>query len=87
MSDLIQEVTNAFRALQDQIPGIFSFEHGINNSPEDANLGFTHIYTLTFEGFLARDTYPSSPTQEIWSITSRIDILADAFIVDYVPEP
>ena len=30
----IQQVTDAFRALQTSIPGILSFEQGVNNSPE-----------------------------------------------------
>jgi len=87
-SDQIQQVTNAFRALQSQIPGILSFEHGVNNSPEGANLGFTHVYTLTFENTQARDTYLPHPQHVLFGeLLKHLDILEDAFIVDYVPAP
>lgn len=87
-SDQIQQVTNAFRLLQTQIPGILSFEHGINNSPEGANLGFTHVYTLTFENVNARDTYLPHPQHMLFGeLLQRLDILVDAFIVDYNPAP
>ena len=33
----IDQVTQAFAALKDQIPGIVAFEHGVNNSPENLN--------------------------------------------------
>ena len=84
--DQIQQVTNAFRALQHQIPGIHSFEDGINNSPEGKNLGFTHIFTLTFEDVQARDTYlPHPQHQQFGALLQRLDILADVFVIDYVP--
>ena len=86
--DQIQQVTDAFRALQQQIPGIRAFEHGINNSPEGKNLGFTHVYTLLFEDVQARDAYlPHPEHQKFGALLQRLDILADAFVVDYVPSP
>jgi hypothetical protein len=88
LDDQIQKVTDAFRALQSQILGILSFEHGVNNSPEGVNLGFTHVYTLTFENVQARDTYLPHPQHVLFGeLLKRLDILADAFIVDYVPAP
>lgn len=83
----IQEVTDAFRALQDSIPGIVSFEHGVNNSPEGKNLGFTHAYLLTFEDAAARDAYLPHPRhQEFGQLLGRLGILEDVFVVDYVPQ-
>jgi len=88
IGDQIQQVTDAFRALQNLIPGIRSFEHGINNSPEGKNLGFTHVYTLTFEDVQARDAYLPHPRhQQFGELLQRLDILVDAFVVDYVPSP
>jgi hypothetical protein len=88
LSDQIQQVTNAFRALQTQIPGILSFEYGINNSPEGANLGFTHVYTLTFKNVNALDSYLPHPQHLLFGeLLRRLDILADAFVVDYNPSP
>src|SRR5688500_9752502 len=43
----IQQVTTEFRNLRSRVPGITAFEHGVNNSPENKNLGFTHVYLLT----------------------------------------
>ena len=33
----------------------------MNNSPEGKNLGFTHVYMLTFEDAAARDAYLPHP--------------------------
>src|SRR4051812_40207823 len=44
----IRQITDAFVALKDQIPGIVALEHGVNNSPEKLNQGFTHAFQLTF---------------------------------------
>jgi hypothetical protein len=84
--DQIQQVTDAFRALPQQIPGIRSFEYGVNNSPEGKNLGFTHVFTVTFESAQARDTYlPHPQHQQFGALLQRLDILADVFVVDYAP--
>ena len=84
----IDEVTEAFRALKDRIPGIVAFEHGVNNSPEGKNLGFTHAYTLTFEDAAARDAYlPHPEHQAFGELLGRLAVLEDAFVVDYVPAP
>lgn len=84
----IAEVTDAFRALQDRIPGIIGFEHGVNNSPEGLNHGFTHAYTLTFEDEAARDTYLPHPEHEAFgALLGRLGVVEDVFVVDYVPRP
>ena len=84
----IQQVTEAFRALQDRIPGITGFEHGINNSPEGKNLGFTHVYLLTFEDADARDAYLPHPEHRAFGqLLGSLNVLEDAFVVDYVPVP
>ena len=82
----IQKVTDAFRALQKSIPGIVSFEHGVNNSPEGKNMGFTHVYTLTFEDAAARDTYlPHPEHKKFGELLGSLGVLEDAFVVDYHP--
>ncbi len=80
-SGQINEVTKAFKALKGKIPGIASFEYGVNNSPENLNKGFTHVYLITFENAGARDAYLPHPehkkfgellgkfwTKRLWSI-------------------
>ncbi len=82
----INQVTKAFRELQHKIPGIVSFEHGVNDSPEGKNLGFTHVYLLTFENTEARDRYLPHPEHVKFSeLLGKLGILEDAFVVDYLP--
>ena len=86
-ADQIQQVTGAFRALQHQIPGIVSFEQGVNNSPEGKNLGFTHVFTLTFESDQARDAYLPHPRhKQFGELLSSLGIVEDVFVIDYFPE-
>ena len=86
-ADQIQQVTAAFRALQYKIPGIVSFEQGVNNSPEGKNLGFTHAFTLTFENDQARDAYlPHPQHQQFGELLSSLAIVEDVFAIDYLPE-
>lgn len=83
----IAEVRDAFRSLQNSIPGILEFEHGINNSPEGKNNGFTHLYLITFEDEEARDSYlPHPEHQKFGELLGRLNILEDAFVIDYVPQ-
>jgi Stress responsive A/B Barrel Domain len=80
----ISEVTKAFKALKDKIPGITSFEYGVNNSPENLNKGFTHIYLVTFENAGARDAYlPHPDHQKFGELLEKLDILDEAFVVDF----
>jgi hypothetical protein len=82
----IRAVTDAFRSLQDKIPGIVSFEHGVNNSPEGLNHGFTHVYLLTFENAAARDAYlPHLEHDKFGQLLRVSGIFEGAFVVDYVP--
>jgi hypothetical protein len=83
----INIVSTAFRELQYKIPGIVSFEEGVNNSPENKNLGFTHVYTLTFQDIKARDTYLPHPIhKQFQDLVGRLEVLDDAFVVDYIPQ-
>lgn len=82
----IQQVAQAFGALQNQIPGIVAFEHGVNNSPEGLNQGFTHIYVLTFTSAETRDAYLPHPAHKAFGeLLGRLDILDGVFVVDYTP--
>ncbi len=82
----IQQVTNAFRALKTKIPGILSFEQGVNNSPEGKNLGFTHVYLLTFVDQKARDAYlPHPEHKKFGQLLGSLGIMEDVFVVDFTP--
>lgn len=80
----IRQVTEAFRDLKGKIPGIVSIEHGVNNSPENLNKGFTHVYLLTFEDAKARDAYlPHPEHKKFGELLGKLNILEDVFVVDY----
>ena len=82
----IQQVTDAIVALKDKIPGILALEHGVNNSPENKNQGFTHVFQLTFTNAAARDTYLPHPVHRAFGTLLRsLGILDDVFVVDYTP--
>ena len=85
--DQIKQVTDAFVALKTKIPGIVSIEHGVNNSPEKRNLGFTHVYQVTFTNAAARDAYLPHPAhKEFGALLGKLGVLEDVFVVDYTPE-
>jgi hypothetical protein len=82
----IKQVTDALRALKDKIPGIVSFEHGVNNSPEKKNLGFTHAFLITFENAAARDNYlPHPEHKKFGELLASLKVMEDVFVVDYEP--
>jgi hypothetical protein len=82
--DQIERLKDAFFALESKIPGIDAIEHGINDSPEEKNLGFTHVFQLTFEDHAARDAYLLHPEHvKFGELLDELDILADAMVVDY----
>jgi hypothetical protein len=83
-SGQINEVTEAFRALKGKIPGITSFECGVNNSPENLNKGFTHVYLITFENAGARNAYlPHPEHKKFGELLGKLDILHEALVVDF----
>ena len=84
----IRQITSAFAALKDQIPGILAFEHGVNNSPEKLNQGFTHVYQLTFTNAAARDVYLVHPAHKAFgTLLGGSGVFDAAFVVDYTPTP
>jgi hypothetical protein len=84
-AEQIAEVTAAFRGLEKKVPGIIAFEDGVNNSPEKKNLGFTHVYLLTFKDVAARDAYlPHPDHNKFRQLLGKLKVVEDAFVVDYV---
>ena len=84
----IQQVTAALTALKDKIPGILSMEHGVNNSPEKLNQGFTHVFQVTFTNAAARDAYLPHPAHKAFgTLLGSLGILDAVFVVDYTPTP
>jgi hypothetical protein len=80
----IKQVTDAFRDLRKKIPGIVGFEDGVNNSPEGKNLGFTHVYMVTFEDAKARDAYlPHPEHKKFGQLLGQLGVVSDVFVVDF----
>ena len=78
------QVTTAFRELAKTIPGITGFEDGVNNSPEKRNLGFTHVYMVTFEDAKARDAYlPHPEHKKFGQLLGSLGVVEDVFVVDF----
>ena len=79
-------MTKAFEALNGKIPGIVSFEYGVNDSPENLNKGFTHVYLLTFDDTGARDAYlPHPEHKKFVSLLGKLDVLAIPAQISFRP--
>ena len=81
----IRRITDDFRALKEKIPGITSFEHGVNNSPENEGPGITHIYLMTFETIQARDDYLPHPEHQKFSDSLENYEIEEVQVFDYHP--
>ncbi len=80
----IEEVTQAFKALKGKISGIIKFEYGVNNSPENLNKGFTHVYLLTFKDVASRDAYlPHPEHKKFGELLGKLDVLEEPFVIDF----
>ncbi|RFS15394.1 Dabb family protein [Emticicia sp. C21] len=60
----VKKVEDAFRALKSQIKEIEGFEWGTNNSPENLNQGFTHLFFVTFKSEKDREIYLPHPAHK-----------------------
>lgn len=51
------------------------------------NLGFNHVYELTFVDEQARDTYLPHPAHvSFGDLLGELDAVESAFVVDYLPQ-
>jgi hypothetical protein len=78
----IQKVIDAFAALPSKIDSIIDFEHGVNNSPEGLDDGFTHCFLLSFRDEAGRAKYLPHPQHKAFGATLRPH-LKDVFVIDY----
>lgn len=78
----IAEIEAAFAALPNKIPEIYSYEWGLNNSPEGLNKGLTHCFFLTFKSEADRATYLPHPDHKAFGalLTPHLE---DVTVVDY----
>lgn len=60
----IKKVEDAFRALPSKIKEVAGLEWGTNNSPENLNQGFTHLFFVTFKSEKDREVYLPHPAHK-----------------------
>jgi hypothetical protein len=80
--DQIDEVVDAFRALQKKIDAIEDFEFGTDVSTENKSQGFTHCFFVTFRDEKGRDAYLPHPAHKAFGalVGPRLD---KVLVVDY----
>ncbi len=81
----IAEMEKEFAALKEKIPGIVAYEHGVNNSPEGKNHGFTNVYELTFLNEKDRDGYLPHPAHKAFGKIVG-PLLDDVLVLDFWTE-
>jgi len=81
-AEQVQSIIDGFRALPAAIPGIVSYEWGVDVSPEGLNNGFTHCFTLTFVSDTDRDTYLAHPEHQRFVGTLE-NALERSLVLDY----
>jgi len=52
------------RGMVGKIPGLLTMQHGVYQSDEGLNDGFTHGFVMTFDSPQSRDTYLPHPEHE-----------------------
>lgn len=78
----IKEIEDAFHELPNKISEIYSYEWGLNNSPENLNKNFTHCFFLTFKSEADRDIYlPHADHKAFGALLTPF--LEDVLVVDY----
>jgi hypothetical protein len=78
----LEQIVEAFAALQKTIPSIKEFEWGTNNSPEKHDKGFTHCFILTFDSEEGRAAY--LPHEDHKAFGAKLGpVLEDVFVIDY----
>ncbi len=82
----VQSVVDAFAALPSKIDSIIDFQHGVNNSPEGLDDGFTHCFLLTFADDAGRQTYLPHPEHKAFGDVLRPH-MQSVFVIDYWGDP
>lgn len=62
-----EKIGNVLKIIGDlkfKIPGIMSYDAGINCSTENFNQGYTHVFLMDFVDVSARDVYLTHPEHE-----------------------
>lgn len=60
----IKKIEDGFRALPSKIKEVAGLEWGTNNSPENLNQGFTHLFFVSFKSEKDREVYLPHPAHK-----------------------
>lgn len=82
----IEGVVEAFAALPSKIDSIIDFQHGVNNSPEGLDDGFTHCFLLTFADDAGRAEYLPHPAHKEFGDVLRPH-MKSVFVLDFWGDP
>ena len=82
----IKTVAEAFAELPKKIDAIKDFEWGVNNSPEEHDKGFTHIFFVTFVDEAGRAAYLPHPEHKAFVEVLKPH-MADVCVLDYWSAP
>ena len=80
----VNEAIARFFALREQAGEIQSMEHGVNNSTEGLDQGFTHCFLIHFTDKAARDRYLAHPAHKEF-VGYVMPLLANGLVVDFEP--
>lgn len=80
--DGVRAVEEAFGALPSQIPEIYDYEWGTNNSPEGLDKGYTHLFFVTFRSEEDRAVYLPHPAHQAFVEVLKPH-LAEVLVLDY----
>jgi predicted ribonuclease toxin of YeeF-YezG toxin-antitoxin module len=78
----VKKVEVAFGELKTKIKQIVGYEWGLNNSPENLNQGFTHVFFVTFNSEEDRAIYLPHPDHKAF-VDLLGPVLEKAMVVDY----
>lgn len=78
----VKAVEEAFAALPGKIPQIHDYEWGINNSPEELNKGYTHLFFVTFKSEADRAVYLPHPAHMAFVEILKLH-LDEVLVLDY----
>lgn len=78
----IEQIVADFAALPEQIDAIIDFEHGVNNSPEGLDNGFTHVFLVTFASEQGRAAYLPHPAHKAF-VEKLLPLLEEPMVLDY----
>jgi hypothetical protein len=78
----IAMIVEEFRKLPEKIDAIVDFEYGENNSPEGLDMGYTHVFLVTFADEAGREVYLPHPAHKAF-VDVLLPHLDEAHVMDY----